>query len=57
VHFWDERLSTQEAQRLGQDARPERRRRRSRPAPVDADALAASIILQAYLDKLRLERR
>jgi len=55
VHFWDERLSTQEALRLGQEARPERRRRRSRPAPVDADALAASIILQAYLDKLRLE--
>ncbi len=43
VETWDERLSTKEAQRrLGPGHPPERR-----------DALAAAIVLQAYLDHLR----
>jgi putative Holliday junction resolvase len=59
VHLWDERLSTQEALRLV--AGPERgggRRGRGRQTPpaADTDALAASIILQAYLDAHRIER-
>ena len=57
VHLWDERLSTAEAQRLGEDrgtTRGRRRRGRQTP-PVDVDALAASIILQAYLDRLRAQ--
>lgn len=52
VHFWDERLSTQEALRRLQ-ARREGRGRRRREAAADTDALAASIILQAYLDSRR----
>ena len=61
VHLWDERLSTQEALRLtGDDGRGSgsSRRGRGRPTPpaADTDALAASIILQAYLDAHRIER-
>jgi putative Holliday junction resolvase len=60
VHFWDERLSTREAERLvsgehrtGSSGR--RRAERSRVSAADTDALAASIILQAYLDSRRLQ--
>lgn len=60
VHLWDERLSTQEALRLSEEPRRDRgdRRGRRRPQspPVDTDAIAASIILQAYLDRLRFQR-
>jgi putative Holliday junction resolvase len=64
VHMWDERLSSREAERLTSRDRDERRRgdsrrggRSSRPAAgPDTDALAASIVLQAYLDSLRFER-
>jgi putative Holliday junction resolvase len=50
VHMWDERLSTREA--LGRVEGPRRgqRRERGRGAAADTDALAASIILQAFLD-------
>jgi putative Holliday junction resolvase len=59
VHFWDERLSTQEALHQVEHGRqrPGKRGERPRgghPAPaVDTDAIAASIILQAYLDHAR----
>jgi putative Holliday junction resolvase len=58
VHLWDERLSTSEAQRLGGDAGRSRSRRGrgKQPPPMDTDAIAASIILQAYLDRLRFQR-
>ncbi len=58
LHLWDERLSTHEAQaRTRETTRPRGRRRSGRraPPPADTDALAASIILQAYLDRLRHE--
>jgi putative Holliday junction resolvase len=57
VQLWDERLSTSEAQRLSQDSgRSRTRRGRGRQVPLaDTDALAASIILQAYLDRLRFQ--
>ena len=58
VHLWDERLSTQEALRLTGPERTGGRDRRGRqkgPQP-DTDAIAASIILQGYLDRLRFER-
>jgi putative Holliday junction resolvase len=63
VHFWDERLSTVEAQRLlserdqldrevragrGRSARAHPRRRRQKGQEIDA--LAAAVILQEYLD-------
>ena len=56
VHLWDERLSTQEALRHagGGEKRRSGRRSRGRQTPqADTDAIAASIILQAYLDSLR----
>jgi putative Holliday junction resolvase len=59
VYFWDERLSTQEALRQVEHGRqrPGKRGERPRRGPVassaDTDALAASIILQAYLDHAR----
>lgn len=59
LHLWDERLSTHEAQSRTEDTSRGRGRRRSgrhAPPPVDTDALAASIILQAYLDRLRYQR-
>jgi putative Holliday junction resolvase len=61
VHMWDERLSSREAERLTMPSREGRGRERNRrggggrqssPGP-DTDAMAASIILQAYLDRLR----
>jgi putative pre-16S rRNA nuclease len=59
VHLWDERLSTHEAQSRSEDTsrlRSKRRSGRHQPSPADTDALAASIILQAYLDRLRYQR-
>ncbi len=59
LHLWDERLSTHEAESRTEDASRARGRRRSSrrsPPPVDTDALAASIILQAYLDRRRYQR-
>lgn len=59
VHFYDERLSTQEALRRTADAESQARgsrRGRGRSVSADMDALAASIILQAYLDRQRLAR-
>lgn len=56
VRLWDERLSTQEALRRVGDEGPSRKRRRERSQTTgaDTDALAASIILQAYLDRQRI---
>jgi len=57
LFLWDERLSTQEAERVMRgDTRPGRRDRRRR-APADTDAVAATIILQAFLDSLRFWER
>ncbi len=59
VHLWDERLSTHEAESRteeGSHVRGRRRSSRRAPPPADTDALAASIILQAYLDRLRYQR-
>ena len=67
VHMWDERLSSREAERLtSYDRQPSGRDRgrraghrggRSSGGGPDTDAMAASIILQAYLDSLRFEPR
>lgn len=59
VHFWDERLSTQEALHQVDHGRQRSGKRGDRPrsnqpsSTVDTDAVAASIILQAYLDHER----
>ncbi|MPZ50038.1 MAG: Holliday junction resolvase RuvX [Dehalococcoidia bacterium] len=56
LHLWDERLSTQEAQRrIADEHNPSGRGRRPRARRIEADtdALAASIILQAFLDRRR----
>ena len=52
VHLWDERLSTQAAQRTLVDAGVRRRARRE-----VIDQLAATIILQGFLDRRRAEAR
>jgi putative holliday junction resolvase len=63
--FWDERLSTVEAQRLLADGQQDesgahprrggrqRRQGRRRKSRQGIDALAATVILQEYLDRLR----
>jgi putative Holliday junction resolvase len=55
THMVDERLTTQEAMRRVSDEPRGRgnRRDRGRPHAADTDAIAASIILQAYLDRER----
>ncbi len=55
IHMVDERLSTQEAIRRVADEPRGRgnRREKSRSQAADTDALAASIILQAFLDRER----
>ena len=65
ISFWDERLSTVEAQRLLSEREPDRgqrdRRRngqrrmqpRRRRPQQELDALAAAVILQEYLDQQR----
>jgi putative Holliday junction resolvase len=62
VHLWDERLTSREAERLTTHGREPPGRRRSHrqrgsraPSAPERDAVAASIILQAYLDSLRFE--
>ncbi len=56
VYLWDERLSTSEAIRRTADQRPAGNRKVSRKRPeADIDAIAASIILQAFLDRERLQ--
>jgi putative Holliday junction resolvase len=57
VHLWDERFSTQEAMRRVSDAPSRGRSRKTRHQEADTDAIAASIILQAYLDHERLAAR
>jgi putative Holliday junction resolvase len=49
IVMWDERYSSQEADRWLQQA--------SRPTREDRDALAAEIILQSYLDSLQAGSR
>ena len=52
VRLWDERLSSHEAEEL---VRPQRNRRGSKQkARPRIDSLAASIVLQAYLDSKRV---
>lgn len=54
IEFWDERLSSAQVER-----RPVvggRRDRRPRKAAGAVDALAAAVVLQAYLDRQRRER-
>lgn len=55
IHMVDERLSTQEALRRVADEPRGRgnRREKGRSQAADTDALAASIILQAFLDRER----
>ena len=53
VVLWDERLSTHEAERLRSVETKGGHRRRERPDRGEIDALAATIILQAYLDSRR----
>lgn len=63
VTFWDERLSTVEAERLlterdggygrGQGQRGQRRSQKRRRHEHEIDALAATVILQEYLDNQR----
>jgi putative Holliday junction resolvase len=48
VHFWDERLTTLEAQRYLRDAGMRRAKR-----ALTLDAAAAAILLQSYLDARR----
>jgi len=48
VELWDERLSTAQAEQLLRTVPP-----RSRKARAEQDALAAAIVLQAYLDSGR----
>lgn len=52
VMLWDERLTTQAATRVLTEAGLSRRRRRGR-----VDAVAASLILQGYLDRTRASRQ
>lgn len=65
VTFWDERLTTVEAQRLRGEYRQEYRGERSRAGRggrrkrkgQEIDALAAAVILQEYLDHLSSTRK
>jgi putative Holliday junction resolvase len=52
VEYWDERLSTVEAERRLRSAAPSRRQagRKRQADKGRRDALAAAIVLQAYLD-------
>ncbi|HEU4759994.1 MAG TPA: Holliday junction resolvase RuvX [Dehalococcoidia bacterium] len=54
VHTWDERLTSVQAARAQPQARrPARRRGRPAPPASGQDAIAAAIILQAFLDSRR----
>jgi putative Holliday junction resolvase len=50
VHFWDERFSSVEAERLLVDAGVRRKARRGA-----VDRMAAVLILQGFLDRRRVE--
>jgi putative Holliday junction resolvase len=50
VMLWDERLSTVEAERR----MAESGRRKKRRTPMRSDAEAAAVILETYLDALRM---
>ncbi len=54
VVFWDERLSTAEAERWAPEIARSERRARAKPSRVGTDAMAATVILQGYLDRQRL---
>jgi RNase H-fold protein (predicted Holliday junction resolvase) len=54
MEFWDERLSTVQANRVASSAGGGGKRKRR--ARESRDDLAASIILQAYLDRQRLAK-
>ncbi len=53
VHTWDERLTTVQAGRRPPTAPTRRGRGRSVPGDATPDALAAAIILQAFMDSRR----
>ena len=54
VEMWDERLSTVQANHLlRRDSRDSRNRRKGRREKGTTDAMAATIILQGYLDSRR----
>ncbi len=57
VHMYDERLSTQEAiRRVSEEPRGRgNRKERHRSEAADTDAIAASIILQAFIDRQRFK--
>jgi len=60
IHFWDERLSSREAESYvsgasrGRDQGRRGGRDKQRAREADTDAIAASIILQSFLDHERL---
>jgi putative holliday junction resolvase len=56
VHTWDERLSTREAMRLARPEAGRRPGRRDRRPAADTDAIAASLVLQAFLDARRFDQ-
>ncbi len=53
IHTWDERLTSVQAARTMPKGRRADRRRGGRAPAIGQDALAAAIILQAFLDSLR----
>jgi putative holliday junction resolvase len=53
VRLWDERLSSLEASRMAAPPPKGGRRDRGKRAQPDIDAMAATIILQSYLDSRR----
>jgi putative Holliday junction resolvase len=52
IVLWDERLSSSEASRLAGTSKG--RRGRGRRPQVDVDAMAATVVLQSYLDSRRV---
>lgn len=50
VTLWDEKLSSVEAEQIWQANHPKRRTRQGRQLRPALDAIAAAILLQAYLD-------
>ena len=56
VVTWDERYTSVEADRLLREARGQGRGKRSRPPEGAQDAVAATVMLQAYLDSQRLHQ-
>ncbi len=50
VETWDERFSTKSAERMMTEARVKKEKRKER-----VDAMAAALILQSYLDRMRIQ--